>query len=82
MPAISLEKDFVKKKFVILPSEQARKTIIVDRDSQDIGYDGETSILRSKLSEQSRKFEVEIQKNKGCAELRGTEKNCCYHSNQ
>ena len=109
MPAIPMEKDFVKKKVVTSDSEQGKtaevkaevqddegnlttmteieegldddyndnfiitppsnsdmlnQTIIVVTDSQDIGSQGETSNLRSKLSEQSRKYEVEVQKKK------------------
>ena len=118
MPAIPLEKDFVKKKvvtseqpiktsdvkaevgkiededeegnlttisemfekleddfndnFIITPpspssdSDMLDDTVIVVRDSQDIGSEGETSNLRIELSEQSRKFEVEVQKKKDC----------------
>ena len=109
MPAIPMEKDFVKKKVVTSDSEQGKtaevkaevqddegnlttmteieegldddyndnfiitppsnsdmlnQTVIVVTDSQDIGSQGETSNLRSKLSEQSRKYEVEVQKKK------------------
>ena len=109
MPAIPMEKDFVKKKVVTSDSEQGKtaevkaevqddegnlttmteieegldddyndnfiitppsnsdmlnQTVIVVTDSQDIGSEGETSNLRSKLSEQSRKYEVEVQKKK------------------
>ena len=42
------------------------QTVIVVRDSQDMGCEGETSILRSQLSDQLRKFEVEVQKKKDC----------------
>ena len=109
MPAIPMEKDFVKKKVITSDSEQGKtaevkaevqddegnlttmteieegldddyndnfiitppsnsdmlnQTVIVVTDSQDIGSQGETSNLRSKLSEQSRKYEVEVQKKK------------------
>ena len=53
--------------FIITPpsnSDMLNQTVIVVTDSQDIGSQGETSNLRSKLSEQSRKYEVEIQKKK------------------
>ena len=42
------------------------QTVIVVRDSQDMGCEGETSILRSQLSDQLRKFEVVVQKKKDC----------------
>ena len=42
------------------------QTVIADRNSQDVGSEGETSIMRSKLSEQQKIFELEVLRKEGC----------------